>query len=121
MPMDTTVTIDHIPETAAETTRAREILTRLAEAFEIPDAEVRVWAEADGQNGEIRLAAYAHTYQIDGIHPLARILSRLFAPHKVRVEEEGEHDDYWGRASTYQQGRLTCAGTKQWVEHPVTE
>lgn len=121
MPMDTTVTIDHIPSTSAETTRAREILTRLADAFEIPDPEIRAWAGPDGQAGEIRLAAYTHPYQLDGIHTLARILSRLFAPHEVRVEEEGEHDDYWGRASTYQHGRLTSTGTKQWVEHPINE
>lgn len=117
MPTDTTVTIDHIPDTA----RAREILIRLAAAFEIPDPEIRVWADDARAHGEIQLAAYAHPYQLDGIHALARILSRLFARHDVRVEEEGEHDDYWGSTSTYRQGRLICAGTKQWVEHPVAE
>lgn len=121
MPMDTTVTIDHIPETPAETTRARDTLTRLADAFEIPGPEIRVWADPARAHGEVQLAAYAHPYQIDGIHTLARILSRLFAPHEVRVEDEGEHDDYWGSTSTYHQGRLISTGTKQWLEHPVTE
>lgn len=121
MPMDTTVTIDHIPGTPAETARAREILTRLADAFEIPDPEIRAWADPARAYGEIQLAAYAHPYQIDGIHTFARILARLFAPHEVRVEEEGEHDDYWGQTSTYQHGRQISTGTKQWVERPVTE
>lgn len=121
MPMDTTVTIDHIPETPTEIARAREVLTRLADAFEIPDPEIRAWADPDRTRGEIQLAAYTHPYQIDGVHTLARILSRLFAPHEVRVAEEGEHDDYWGQASTYRQGRLISTGTKQWIEHPVTE
>ncbi len=121
MPMDTTVTVDHIPDTPAEIARAREVLTRRADAFEIPDLQIRVWADSARAHGEIRLAAYAHPYQIDGVHTFARILSRLFAPHEVRVEEEGEHDDYWGSTSTYQHGRLISTGTKQWVEHSVTE
>lgn len=120
MSMDTIITVDRLPESDTEAERIAAQLHRLAEAFDLPDPDISVWVDNSGTLGDIRLGCYHHSYQIEGLATLARILSRLI-PDEVRVEEEGLHDDFWAETHTYRAGRRIRSGTKEWVEHDITE
>lgn len=119
--METTITIDYQPDDQAEADRIAGWIERLAKRFDVwePDIDVRT---AEGRvPGGVYLGSYAHKWQIDRLDALARILSRLLTGHDVQVTEEGDDDGYWGERSTYNSGRRTSTGHRDWVDREVHE
>ena len=120
--MDTTITVDYEPIDQAEADRIEGWLRDLAGRYDLWEPDVNVRPASGRYSGVISLGSYAHKYEIDRLDTLARVLSRLLPGHDVSVEEEGDSDyGLWGERSTYNSGRLTRIGQREWVDHEVQE